>query len=115
MAIYNLEERTLDYAIRVRTFIGKLPATLIINEDAKQLVRSSGSVGANYIEANEAISKKDFKYRMRIARKEVKESRFWLKLIDVESDSILESEKTQLIDESTQLLKILSSILLKSQ
>lgn len=52
---------------------------------------------------------------MRIARKEVKESRFWLKLIDVESDSILESEKTQLIDESTQLLKILSSILLKSQ
>ena len=95
MANYNLEERTLDYAIRVRTFIRKLPATLIINEDAKQLVRSSGSVGANYIEANEAISKKDFKYRMRIARKEVKESRFWLKLIDVENDSILDSEKKQ--------------------
>jgi four helix bundle protein len=69
---YDLEERTLLFAHRVRTFVRKLSRTISNLEDIKQLVRSSGSIGANYREANEAVSKKDFSLRMRIARKDRK-------------------------------------------
>jgi four helix bundle protein len=82
MAIYNLEEKTFEFAKNVRFFIKKIPKTISNIEDAKQLTRSSGSVGANYIEANESLSKKDFLMRAKISRKEAKESKYWLKLID---------------------------------
>ncbi len=74
--IYDLEERTLQFAITSRLFLKKLPRTISNIEDTKQLVRSSGSVGANYIEANESLSKKDFCYRIKICRKESKESNY---------------------------------------
>lgn len=80
---YNLENRTLEFAQSIRRFIKVLPKSVITLEDSKQLVRSSGSVGANYIEANESLSKKDFLHRLKIARKEAKESRYWLQLIDL--------------------------------
>jgi four helix bundle protein len=67
---YDLEERTTLFAKSVRSFIRKLPKTISNIKDVKQLVRASGSVGANYIEANDAISKKDFLFRMKICRKE---------------------------------------------
>ena len=73
---YDLEDRTLVFARRVRTFVKKLRNTITNIEDGKQLIRSSGSVGANYIEANEALSKKDFIMRIKICRKEIKESRY---------------------------------------
>ena len=57
--MYDLEERTLNFAIRVRHFIKQIPINTIGYEDSKQIIRSSGSVGANYIEANESLSKKD--------------------------------------------------------
>lgn len=79
---YDLEDRTLEFTRRVRVFIKKLPKTIGNIEDGKQVVRSSGSVGANYIEANESLSKKDFAMRIKICRKEAKESRYWLNLID---------------------------------
>jgi four helix bundle protein len=79
---YALEERTYEFARRVRAFVKRLPRTLCNVEDARQLIRSSGSAGANYIEANESLGKKDFLMRVRIARKESKESRYWLRLID---------------------------------
>lgn len=108
---YDLEERTLKYAQRVNSYAKKLPKTIPNLENGRQLVRASGSVGANYIEANEALSRKDFIMRIKISRKEAKESRFWLYLTDpLNSD---EPEKNQLIDESTQLMKIFSSILIK--
>lgn len=84
-------------------------------EDGKQVIRSSGSVGANYIEANEAISKKDFILRIKICRKEVKESRYWLKLVDLENDDELDKDCNELIGESTELMKIFGAILQKSQ
>ena len=71
---YDLEERTLKFAIDSRLFLKKLPRNISNIEDAKQYVRSSGSVGANYIEANESLSKKDFCFRIKICRKEAKES-----------------------------------------
>jgi len=73
---YDLEERTFEFAKRVRIFVKELFKTLGNIEDGKQLVRSSGSVGANYIEANESLSKKDFAMRIKICRKEAKESKY---------------------------------------
>ncbi len=114
MTNYNLEDRTLAFAKAVRVFIKKLPKITANFEDRKQLIRSSGSVGANYIEANEALSKKDFKMRMKISRKEAKESCYWLKLVDTGNNQNIEKERLSLLDEATQLLKILSSIILKT-
>lgn len=65
----------------VRIFIRKSKKEIANFDDFKQLVRSSGSIEANYIEANEALSKKDFLHRIKISRKEAKETRFWLRLI----------------------------------
>jgi len=108
---YNLEERTLDFAKRVRVYVYNLPKTMANFEDGKQLIRSSGSVGANYIEANEALSKKDFLMRIKISRKEAKESIYWLKLTQPKEINI--KEKEYLIQEATELMKILSSIMRK--
>src|SRR5881227_3534252 len=69
---FDLEDRTFKFAQRVRAFIKTLPRTLANIEDARQLIRASGSLGANYIEANEALSKKDFRMRVKISRKESK-------------------------------------------
>ena len=69
---YDLEGRTFDFAKRVRAFVKQVPMTLANMEDIKQVVRSSGSVGANYIEANESLSKKDFLMRVKICRKEAR-------------------------------------------
>lgn len=63
---YDLEDRTLAFAKAVRSLAKKIPRTIGNIEDGKQLVRASGSVGANYIEANEALSKKDFRMRIKI-------------------------------------------------
>ena len=112
--LYDLEERTLDYAKKVRVFVKKLPKTISNVEDARQLIRSSGSVGANYIEANESLSKKDFIMRIRISRKEAKESRYWLNLLNNDTNEITNKECSELINESSELLKILTSILKKS-
>lgn len=92
---YDLEDRTLAFAKRVRTFVSKLPKNTANIEDGKQLIKASGSVGANYIEANEALSKKDFRMRIKICRKESKESRYWLKLVDVQN--VLEQERIDLV------------------
>jgi len=79
--IYDFEERTFQFAKAVRLFVKTLPKTIANDEDGKQVVRASGSVGANYIEANESLSKKDFVMRIKISRKEAKESAYWLRLI----------------------------------
>ena len=112
---YDLEERTFEFSRDVRLFIKKLPKTTANIEDSKQVIKSSGSVGANYIEANEKLSKKDFLLRMKISRKEAKESVYWLRLIDATNDLDNKKESIGLINEATELKKILSSIIDKSQ
>lgn len=94
---YDLEDRTFEFSRRVRAFVKRLPRTICNIEDVKQVVRSSGSVGANYIEANEALGKKDFRMRIRISRKESKETRYWLRLLDTQEDSGLASERDKLV------------------
>lgn len=112
---YDLEERTLAFAKDVRYFVRDLRRSLTNMEDGKQLTRASGSVGANYIEANEALSKKDFLMRIKISRKEAKETRYWLRLIDTRNDAALEEKRGALIAESTELMNIFGAILLRSK
>jgi len=109
---YDLEDRTLKFSKDVINLINNSPGSLTNDEIAKQLVRSSCSVGANYIEANEAINKKDFIYRIKICRKEIKESRYWLNLILTNEKQ--DDEHKKLIQESTELMKIFGSIIVKS-
>lgn len=112
---YDLEDRTIEFAKRVRQFIKRLTRTISNIEDGKQLARSSGSVGANYIEANESLSKKDFVLRAKICRKEAKESRYWLRLVDIGEDTELKQEQEVLINESTELMNIFGAIIRKSE
>jgi four helix bundle protein len=113
--IYDLENRTLAFAKRVRLFIKNLRRTISNIEDGKQLIRASGSVGANYIEANESLSKKDFIMRIKICRKEAKECRYWLRLIDTSGDHAFEAECKSLEQESIELASIFGSILTRSE
>ena len=112
---YDLEERTFAFARDVRAFIKLLERTIGNVEDAKQVVRSSGSVAANYIEANEALSKKDFRMRIKIGRKEAKESRLWLRLIDTENRPEARARQDRLCQEAQELMNILGAIFRKSE
>jgi four helix bundle protein len=111
---YDLEERTLEFAKCILKFIKPLPKTIANIEITKQLIRSSGSIGANYIEANESLSKKDFAMRIKICRKESKETIYWLKLLEVNNEDNKKNCAT-LIEEASQLTKIFSSIAEKSK
>src|SRR3989344_3672021 len=101
---YDLEDRCLQYAKRINEYVRRLPKDIPNIENGKQLVRSAGSVGANYIEANESMSKKDSK-----------ESRFWLFLTAPLKENQQEQEKEKLVQETTEIMKILGSILEKSK
>ena len=113
--VYDLEERTFQFARSVRFFVKTLPKTIANIEDGKQIVRSSGSVGSNYIEANEALSKKDFLFRVKICRKEAKESAYWLRLINETNILDNKDEAKKLIQEANELKKIFSAIIEKSK
>lgn len=113
--VFDLCERAFVFARQVRLFVKKLPRTISNIEDVRQLIKSSGAVGANYVEANEALGRKDFTMRARIARKEAKESAYWLRLIDTGTDPIVDVERNRLVGEATELLKILSAIIRKCE
>jgi four helix bundle protein len=109
---FDLEERTYLFARDCRLYIQKLTKTISNIEDGKQLVRSSGSVGANYIEVNEKLGDKDLTFRLKIARKEAKESKYWLRLLeDLNPD--LNEISNLLFTEAEELRKILSVIITK--
>jgi four helix bundle protein len=112
---YDLEERTFQFAKNVAFFVGKLPKNITNLEYGKQGVGSSGSIGANYIEANEALSKKDFVMRIKICRKEAKETSYWLRLIIETNEEKLKAEGERLFKEAIELKKIFSAILKKSE
>ena len=110
---YDLEDRTFEFAKASRAFVKKLPRTIANIEDAKQLIRSSGSIGANYIEANESIGKKDFVMKIKTCRREAKESGYWLRLLDCDGD--LEPTRAKLLTEPRELMKIFGAIVRKSE
>ena len=110
---FDLEERTYLFARDCRFYVQKLPKTISNIEDGKQVIRSSGSVGANYIEANEKLGDKDLSFRLKIARKEAKESKYWLRLLQ-ELNPDFEITSKELIFESEELRKILAAIISKT-
>ncbi len=112
---FDLEERTFQFAKKTALYVKQIPRSISNLEYGRQVVDSSGSVGANYIEANEALSKKDFVMRIKICRKEAKESAYWFRLIIETNDGIYSHEGKELLGEAIELKKIFSSILTKSE
>jgi four helix bundle protein len=110
----DLEDRTFEFAQSVRAFVKQLPRTVGNTEDVRQLVRASGSVAANWIEADEALSKKDFLMRVKICRKEAKESRLFLRLVDAGLSKNNVAARETLAAEARELTLIFSSIISKS-
>jgi len=111
--LYDLEDRTALFAKQSRALVKELPRTIGNIEDAKQFIRASASVGANYIEANDAIGKKDFVMKVKIYRREAKESGYWLGLLDL--DNNLEPERQRLAAEAKELMKIFGAIVRKCE
>jgi len=109
-----LEDRTFLFAESVRAFVKQLPRTISNTEDVRQLVRASGSVAANWIEADEALSKKDFLMRVKICRKEAKESRLFLRLVDTGLTKSNIATREALAAEGCELTLIFSSTISKS-
>lgn len=94
---YDLEERTFQFSFDVRQLTKKLKKIIGNIEDGKQVVRSSGSVGANYIEANELIRKKELVLKIKACRKESKESLYWLLLLDLDDQPDLNPTRAALV------------------
>ncbi len=109
---YDLEDRTLEYGKRIIRMVKSLPKNNINFKLADQIIRSGTSLGANYREANETETKKDFQFRLRICRKEAKETIYWIKLI-IEANPELSQRIQSLLSETFELLKIFASILEK--
>ncbi len=110
---FELAKRTLIFSKEVINFVKNVPENIINNEILKQLIRSSSSIGANYIEANDSLGKKDFFMHIKICRKEAKETVYWLQLVDL-NDSKSQNKCDLLAEEALQLKKIFSSIANKS-
>lgn len=106
---YDLEQRTESFAARAQQLVRVIKKDIPNIENGKQLARSAGSVAANYIEANESLSKKDFAMRVKICRKEAKESGLWLRLINI-SDPKLDNERKKIVQEALELQKIFGAI-----
>jgi four helix bundle protein len=111
---FDLEDRTLEFAKRIIRMCKELPNNTVNFKLIDQIIRSAGSVGANYREANDSLSKKDFLMRIKISRKEAKETQFWLQLI-VEANPTFEKKIQGLLTESVELKKIFSAIVIKSE
>lgn len=110
---FDLEERSTDFAKRVIRLCKALPRNIINEKIISQLIRSSGSIGANYREANDSLGKKDFLFRLRISRKEAKETMHWLELVEEANDDFRDRMKN-LKQEALELKNILSAIIGKT-
>jgi four helix bundle protein len=110
----DLEDRTFLFAQSVRAFVKQLPRTISNTEDVRQLVRASGSVAVNWIETDEALNKKDFLMRAKICRKEVKESRLFLRLVDTGLTKHSVASRDALASEARELTLLFASIISKS-
>ena|ERR1700722_9733739 len=110
---YDLEERTFLFSKNIRLFIKRLSKSASNSEDSIQLIRSSGSIGANYLEANGNLGPKDLIMRIKICRKESKESKYWLRLMEIEDNQTLENERGFLVKECQELILIFGAIINK--
>ncbi len=108
---YDLEERTFRFALEVRRCVSGGNWNRSQWTDVDQLLRSSGSVAASYVEANNAVSPADFLFRIRLSKKEASESRLWLRLLgETSTDAELKDSLRKLYKESDELSRILAAI-----
>lgn len=114
MSTFDLEERTLNFGKSLIRFCNSLPKNQINFKLIDQLIRSGTSVGANYREANETDTKNDFRNRIRISKKEAKETMYWLDLV-LEQNKNFEKDIIALQDECGQFVKILAAIFDKTK
>lgn len=106
---YDLEERTALFAERVIELCKKAPKNVVLTPIIGQLVRAGTSIGVNYCEANGASSKKDFKNKIFICKKEAKETKYWLRLLAKSADE-LKDDCRGLWQEAQELTLIFSKI-----
>jgi len=114
MKKFDLEDRTLDFSKEIIRLCKLIPKNIITIPLIGQVIRSGTAIGANYIEANDSLGKKDFIHRVKIARKEAKETIYWLNLI-IEAENKSDEKITILLKESTELKNILSAIINKTK
>lgn len=112
---FDLEKRTTDFAIKVVRLCRLVPKDSINSRITGQLAGSSGSIGANYREANDSLGKKDFLQRLRISRKEAKEVIHWLIILREANGKEFHKEIDECIQEATELKNILSTIIKKCE
>jgi four helix bundle protein len=111
--VYDLEERTEKFSIAVRDFCLGLKRDIINREYIVQLIRSAGSIAANYLEANENLGEKDLRMKIKISRKESKESVLWLKHVLTYNEEHLETKRRELLQEAFELEHIFGAIIRK--
>ena len=109
MQRFDLEERTLEFAKRIVHLAKSLKRDPVNDMLSGQVARSGTSPGANYREANETETKKDFNHKIMICRKEAKETEYWLILI-IEANPELKARIDPLLQEARELVKIFASI-----
>ena len=115
---FDIYDRAFNFAVRAVKFLDKLPQSMAAVEYSRQLIKASGSIGSNMAEADGALSKKDFINKVGIARREARESKHWLRLIEATVATKGQFDKEELhwlINESTELMLILSAIIKNSQ
>ena len=107
---YPLEERTTKFSEDIIVFVKKVKPSIIITPLLSQIIRSGTSIGANYMEANNASSKKDFQNKIFIGKKEAQETKYWLHLIG-KTEPIHEKDAQSLTEEVSQLIMIFQKII----
>ncbi len=111
---YDLEERCYKFGEEIIVFLKKLPQDRLLDPLAMQLVRSATSVGANYMEANQASSKKDFRHKITLCKKEANESKYWLRMIAQACEEVKDGARKHW-SEAHELLLIFGKIESKSR
>ncbi|PIR73743.1 MAG: four helix bundle protein [Candidatus Moranbacteria bacterium CG10_big_fil_rev_8_21_14_0_10_35_21] len=110
----DIGEGSFCFGVRIIKMVSALSKNIASDAVGKQVVRSGTSIGANIAEAQGAVSKKEFVYHMNIAKKEARETLFWLRII-CEAELISENKLKNLIDENNQIIAILVTIVKTSQ
>ena len=105
----DLEQRTKQFALSVIKFVASLPQNRTCDVLTRQLLRSATSIGANYREANRAVSRADFANKIGTIQKEAAETQYWFELL-IDSDIAKTSNAAHLLKESSELLAIFTAI-----
>jgi four helix bundle protein len=114
MGIFNLRERIFAFVQNIFQLVKVLPTNRINDILIHQMVRSATSIGANYEEADGTPTKKDFSYKMSLVKKEAKETKYWLKLIQMNNHKTLQTKVEELMKENEELVRIFATIIIKS-